>query len=83
MRFAQEPNLLISGMLAGGRELAGKPAIVDLPAGKGHYLLFAINPMWREATQGSFMLLLNAALHYDGLNTPRPGPRPAGSPDIR
>jgi hypothetical protein len=74
LRFAQEQNLLISGMLAGGRELAGKPAIVDLPSGKGHYLLFAINPMWREQTQGSFMLLLNAALHYDNLNTPRPQP---------
>jgi hypothetical protein len=83
LRFSQEQNLLISGMLAGGRELAGKPAIVDLPSGKGHYLMFAINPMWRESTQGSFMFLLNAALHFESLNTPRPGPRPAGAPEIR
>lgn len=71
LRFAQESSLLVSGMLAGGRELAGKPAIVHVPSGKGHYLLFAINPMWREATQGSFMFLLNAALHFDSLNIPR------------
>jgi hypothetical protein len=24
--------------------------------------------MWRQETQGSFMLLLNAALHFDHLN---------------
>lgn len=76
LRFAQQQNLLISGMLAGAGELAGRPAIVDVPSGKGHYLLFAINPMWREATQGSFMFVLNAALHYASLNTPR-------APEIR
>lgn len=68
LKFAEEKDLLVSGMLAGGRELAGKPAIVDVPWGKGHYLLFAINPMWRQQTQGSFMLLLNAAMHYDHLH---------------
>ena len=36
LRFAsEEKNLLVSGMLAGGRELAGRPAIVDVPVGKG------------------------------------------------
>lgn len=68
LKFAEEKDLLVSGMLAGGRELAGKPAIVQVPSGKGHYLLFAINPMWRNQTQGSFMFLLNAAMHYDHLH---------------
>jgi hypothetical protein len=68
LKFAEEKDLLVSGMLAGGRELAGKPAIVQAPSGKGHYLLFAINPMWRNQTQGSFMFLLNAAMHYDHLH---------------
>ena len=71
LKFAEEKDLLVSGMLAGGRELAGKPAIVDVPSGKGHYVLFAINPMWREQTQGSFMLLLNAAMNYDRLDAGR------------
>lgn len=68
LKFAEEKDLLVSGMLSGARELAGKPAIVLAPSGKGNYLLFAINPMWRQQTQGSFMLLLNAAMHYDFLH---------------
>ncbi len=77
LRFAGERDLLVSGMLAGGRELAGRPALVDVPRGKGHFLLFAINPMWRQQTQGSFMLLLNAAMHFDHLHVGRPAAQPA------
>lgn len=72
LKFADEKELLVSGMLAGGRELAGKPAVVDVPRGQGHYLLFAINPMWRQQTQGSFMLLLNAAMNFNSLSAGRP-----------
>jgi hypothetical protein len=67
LRFAPEKSLWVSGMLAGGAELAETPAIVDVPAGRGHVVLFAINPMWRQETQGSFMLVLNTALHFDHL----------------
>jgi len=36
VKFADEKDLLVSGMLAGGRELAGrKPVVVDVPRGKG------------------------------------------------
>jgi len=76
LRFADEKNLWISGMLAGGSELAGAPAIVDVPLGRGHVVLFANNPMWRQETQGSFMLLLNAALNYDHLDAGRKTPAP-------
>jgi hypothetical protein len=76
LRFADEKNLWISGMLAGGAELAGAPAIIDVPLGRGHVVLFANNPMWRQETQGSFMLLLNAALNYDHLDAGRKTPAP-------
>jgi hypothetical protein len=33
--------------------------------------------MWRQETQGSFMLLLNAALHFDHLNAGRKTAAPA------
>lgn len=71
LRFSDEKDLWISGMLAGGSELAGSPAVVDVPVGRGHVVLFATNPMWRQETQGSFMLLLNAALNFDHLNVGR------------
>ncbi len=67
LRWAAEKDLWVSGMLAGGSELALTPAIIDVPLGKGHVVLFGNNPMWRHETHGSFMLLLNAALHYDHL----------------
>ena len=75
LRFASdEKNLLISGMLAGGSELANAPAVVDVPTGKGHVVMFAINPMWRHQTQGSFFLIFNAALNYDNLGVGRDRP---------
>ena len=81
LRFASdEKNLLVSGMLAGGSELANAPAIIDVPVGRGHVVMFANNPMWRHQTQGSFFLVFNAALNYDSLNTERAAPqRPARS----
>ncbi len=69
LRFVNdEKNLLVSGMLAGGADLINKPAIVDVPVGKGHVVMFATNPMWRHQTQGAFFLLFNAALNYDNLD---------------
>ncbi|HSW49479.1 MAG TPA: M14 family zinc carboxypeptidase [Bryobacteraceae bacterium] len=71
LRFADEKELLVSGMLAGGRELAGRPAVVAVPRGKGHVVLFANNPMWRMQTQGSHFLLFNAMLNFDNLGAGR------------
>jgi hypothetical protein len=45
-----------------------------VPLGRGHVVLFATNPMWRQETQGSFMLLLNAALNFDHLNSGKKTP---------
>ena len=83
LRFAaEEKNLLISGMLAGGSELANAPAVIDVPVGNGHVIMFANNPMWRHQTQGSFFLIFNAAFNFDSLNTERaiPAPRPRPTP---
>ena len=68
VRWSDEKDLWVSGMLAGGSELAGTPAVIDVPLGKGHVVLFGNNPMWRHETHGSFMLLLNTALHFDHLH---------------
>ena len=79
VRFAaEEKDLLVSGMLAGGRELTGKPAVIDAPRGKGHILMFAINPMWRHETQGSYFLLYNAMMNFDHLDVGRAAARMGG-----
>ncbi len=81
LRFASdEKALLISGMLAGGGELANKPAVIDVPVGKGHVVMFANNPMWRHQTHGSFFLLFNAAFNYQHLGVGRTAPRRNGPP---
>jgi hypothetical protein len=67
-RFAARPDsLLLSGLLDGGAELAGRPAVVDVASGRGHIVLFANRPMWRFETQGSFALVFNALLNWNHL----------------
>jgi hypothetical protein len=69
LSFTRNLNeLLISGGLAGGEELAGAPALVDASLGSGHVVLFSFNPMWRHQTHGSFFLVFNAMLNYKNLS---------------
>ena len=60
-------DLLISGGLAGGEELAGSPALVDATIGKGHVVLFSFNPAWRSQTHGSYFFIFNALLNWKDL----------------
>ena len=65
-------DLLLSGMLAGGDEIAGKAVVVDAPLGRGHVLLFGCNPMWRVSTQGTYALVTNAIFNFNRLGLGRP-----------
>ncbi len=60
-------KLLMSGMLESAEELAGKPAVIDAPRGKGHILLLASNPFWRGNTEGMYALVMNAVMNWDKL----------------
>ncbi|MFQ5605007.1 MAG: hypothetical protein ACE5HS_17195, partial [bacterium] len=60
-------KLLLSGMLRGEKELAGAPAVVDVPVGEGHVVLFAIRPFWRWETHGSHAMVFNTLLHWNDL----------------
>jgi len=76
LRFAQKvDDLLISGGLANGEELAGAPAVVDCKLGDGHIVMFSINPMWRHETHGSFFLVFNSMIHYKNLDYKKPAPK--------
>lgn len=70
MRFGKNVHsLLLSGMLKHGDELAGAPAVVDVPVGKGHVVMFANHPFWRWETNASHGLVFNTILNWDDLRT--------------
>jgi len=71
LRFADQSELLVSGLLQGGGDIAQRPMLVDVPVGDGHVVLFANNPVWRGSTVGSYFLVFNALLNFDSLNAGR------------
>ena len=71
LRYADSRDLFVSGLLDGGDEIAQHAAIVDVPSGNGHVILFSTNPFWRGQTKGSYFLVFNAILNWDNLNAGR------------
>ena len=71
LRFGDAKDLLVSGLLEAGGEIAQHPAVIDVPVDKGHLLLFSNNPIWRGETQGSYFLVFNAILNWDHLDAGR------------
>ncbi len=71
LRYADARELLVSGLLEAGAEIAQRAAVIDVPVEKGHVVLFSNNPFWRGETQGSYFLVFNAILNFDQLNAGR------------
>jgi hypothetical protein len=71
LRYADNRELLVSGLVDGGAEIAQRPAVIDVPVDKGHIVLFSNNPVWRGETHGSYFLVFNAILNFDRLDTAR------------
>ena len=70
-RYGDARDLLVSGLLDGGAEIAQRPMVVDVPVDKGHVVLFSNNPIWRGETHGSYFLVLNVILNHDSLHAGR------------
>ncbi len=69
LSYPNDPNdLLLSGALAGGENLVGRPVLLDAPVGTGHVVIFATRPFWRYQTQGNYFLAFNAILNWNDLN---------------
>jgi len=71
---ANAADMLLSGTLAGGEALSNRAALIDVPLGKGHIVLFALRPFWRWQTQGTYFLAFNAILNWDHLDAGKPAP---------
>ncbi|MEP6802175.1 MAG: M14 family zinc carboxypeptidase [Acidobacteriota bacterium] len=76
LRYGDARDLLVSGLLEGGKEIAQHPAVVDVPVERGHVVLFSNNPIWRGETRGSYALVWNAILNWDSLGVGREPSRP-------
>ncbi|MDZ7630183.1 MAG: M14 family zinc carboxypeptidase [Gemmatimonadaceae bacterium] len=83
VRWASNPDsVLISGLIAGGGEMAGRAAVVDAPVGNGHVILMGTRPWYRWQNQGSMAMAFNAIANWNALSRPsaaataaRPGTR--------
>jgi hypothetical protein len=71
LRFADQHDLLVSGLLDGGADIAERPIVVDVPSQRGHVVLFTTNPIYRGETVGSYFLVFNTLLNFDNLNAGR------------
>jgi len=71
LRYADAKDLLISGLVEGGNDIAQHPAVLGVPSGRGHVILFSINPIYRGETENTYSLVLNTLLNFDSLNTGR------------
>jgi Zinc carboxypeptidase len=70
-RYGDARELLVSGLLDAGTEIAQRPMVIDVPFEKGHVILFSNNPIWRGETLGSYSLVLNAILNHNNLDAGR------------
>jgi hypothetical protein len=70
-RYGDNRELLVSGLLDGGTEIAQHAAVIDVPVDKGHIVLFSNNPIWRGETVGSYSMVFNAIMSFDNLNAGR------------
>ena len=71
LRYTDRSDLLVSGLLSGGSDIAQRAVVVDDPVGKGHVVMFANNPVYRGETIGSYALVFNALMNWDNLNAGR------------
>jgi len=71
LRYADTKDLLVSGLVENGGEIAQHAAVVDVPLERGHVVAFSNNPIWRGETEGSYFLVFNALLNFDQLDAGR------------
>ena len=58
---------VVSGQAWGEENLIGRPAILDMPVGKGHVISFNFNPLHRDLNRGDQRLLWNAILNWNAI----------------
>jgi hypothetical protein len=57
----------LSGLVQGAGQLEGEPALLDVPSGAGHWVLFGFNPLNRHQNYMNFAFVWNAILNWNDL----------------
>ena len=63
----EEIKMLVSGAVKGDDELEGRPAILDLPAGRGRVIAYNFEPIHRDLNRSDYRFLWNALLNWNAL----------------
>ena len=75
----EDKRLVLSGWVQSESELNGKPAILDVPLGRGRVVLFSFNPLHRYLNHADFRYVYNAILNWNDFPGTLPqGIQPAG-----
>jgi hypothetical protein len=83
MRYTGGEAGVLSGLMRNPNEIRNRPAIVDVPAGKGRVLLYAINPVYRWQNWGEFNLVFNALLNFNDLGAAAARPQTTTAADAK
>ena len=78
---ATRKDFVVSGQAWGEENLIGRPAILDMPVGKGHIVSFNFNPMHRDMNRGDQRLLWNAILNWQAIVAMQPKAEAGTAPE--
>ena len=67
MQFPGGDGAVLSGLMRGAIEIRNRPAIVDVPVGRGRVILFATNPCYRWQNHGEFNMLFNVLMNHNDM----------------
>lgn len=70
MTWGGHGDMVLSGGMRGANELAGRPAIIATPKGRGHVVSYNFNGIHRDMNRGDYRLVWNAVINWNAL--PRP-----------
>jgi hypothetical protein len=63
----EDARLVLSGFVRGEDQVNGKPAILDVPVGRGRVILFSFNPLHRYLNHSDFRFVWNVLLNWNDL----------------
>jgi hypothetical protein len=58
---------VVSGQAWGEGRLIGRPAIFDMPVGRGHVVAFNFNPLHRDLNRGDHRMVWNALMNWQAI----------------